>query len=99
MNNINILCSKVEQKYRFNQFWDITNDRGEFTNAEQPIWNTRPNGYIKDLNNINLNYDKSPLQHKKFRHYFTNVILRRMESENRKMLLRLNNTKLLTSFR
>ena len=99
LNNINILCSKVEQKYRFNQFWDITNDRGEFTNAEQPIWNTRPNGYIKDLNNINLNYDKSPLQHKKFRHYFTNVILRRMESENRKMLLRLNNTKLLTSFR
>ena len=99
LNNINILCSKVEQKYRFNQFWDITNDRGEFTNAEQPIWNTRPNGYIKDLNNINLNYDKSPLQHKKFRHYFTNVILRRMESENRKMLLRLNNSKLLTSLR
>ena len=98
-NNINILCSKVEQKYRFNQFWDITNDRGEFTNAEQPIWNTEYNGYIKNLNNINLNYLKSPLQHKKFRNYFTNVILRRTNSGNRKMLLRLNNTKLLTSLR
>ena len=98
-SNINILCSKVEQKYRFNQFWDITNDRGEFTIAEQPIWNTEVNGYIKNLNPINLNYFKSPLQHKKFRHYFTNVILRRINSENRKMLLRLNNTKLLTSLR
>tara|TARA_R110001606_G_scaffold57413_1_gene138488 strand:+ start:2264 stop:8611 length:6348 start_codon:yes stop_codon:yes gene_type:complete len=98
-NNINILCSKVEQKYRFNQFWDITNDRGEFTNVEQPIWDTSPNGYIKNLNPINLNYFKSPLQHKKFRNYFTNVILRRVDSGNRKMLLRLNNTKLLLSLR
>ena len=98
-NNINILCSKVEQKYRFNQFWDITNDRGEFTNAQQPIWDTELNGYIKNLNPINLNYFKSPLQHKKFRNYFTNVILRRNSSSDRKMLLRLNNTKLLTSLR
>ena len=98
-NNIDILCSKVEQKYRFNQFWDVTNDRGEFTNAEQPIWNTEYNGYIKNLNTVNLNYLKSPLQHKKFRSYFTNVILRRSNSGNRKMLLRLNNTKLLISLR
>ena len=104
LNSIDILCSKVEQKYRFNQFWDITNDRGEFADAagvvtEQPIWDTEVNGYIKNLNFINLNYLKSPLQHKKFRHYFTNVILRKMDSGNRNMLLRLNNTKLLTSLR
>lgn len=99
LNSMNILCSKVEQKYRFNQFYDITNDRGEFTNAEQAIWDTQPNGYIKVLNTINLNYNKPPLQHKKFRHYYNNVILRRVKSENRKMLLRLNNTKLLLSMR
>ena len=99
LNSMNILCSKVEQKYRFNQFYDITNDRGEFTNVEQSIWDTQPNGYIKVLNTINLNYNKPPLQHKKFRHYYTNVILRRVRSENRKMLLRLNNTKLLLSMR
>ena len=104
LNSIDILCSKVEQKYRFNQFWDITNDRGEFADpagvvTQQSIWNTEVNGYIKNLNPINLNYLKSPLQHKKFRNYFTNVILRRMNSGNRNMLLRLNNTKLLTSLR
>lgn len=99
LNSINILCSKVEQKYRFNQFYDITNDRGEFTNAEQSIWNTQPNGYIRLLNTTNLNYNKAPLQHKKFRHYYNNVILRRVNSGNRKMLLRLNNTKLLLSMR
>ena len=104
LNSIDILCSKVEQKYRFNQFWDITNDRGEFADpagvvTQQSIWDTEVNGYIKNLNPINLNYLKSPLQHKKFRNYFTNVILRRMNSGNRNMLLRLNNTKLLTSLR
>jgi hypothetical protein len=99
LNSLNILCSKVEQKYRFNQFYDITNDRGEFTNFEQPIWDTQPNGYIRLLNGTNLNYNKAPLQHKKFRHYYNNVILRRVNSGNRKMLLRLNNTKLLLSMR
>ena len=29
-SSIDILVSKVEQKYRFNEFWDITKDRGEF---------------------------------------------------------------------
>ena len=29
-NNIDILSSKVEHKFRFNQFWDVTNNRGEF---------------------------------------------------------------------
>ena len=28
--SIDILYSKEENKYRFNQFWDITRDRGEF---------------------------------------------------------------------
>jgi hypothetical protein len=98
-NSMNILCSKVEHKYRFNQFYDITNDRGEFTNSEQAIWDTQPNGYIKLFNTTNLNYNKAPLQHKKFRHYYNNVILRRVNSGNRKMLLRLNNTKLLLSMR
>ena len=38
--------SNEEQKYRFNQFWDITDDRGEFTGVERPIWITTLNGYI-----------------------------------------------------
>ena len=30
LQSFDILFSKEEQKYRFNQFWDITKDRGEF---------------------------------------------------------------------
>ena len=30
INSYDILVSKEEQKYRFNQFWDITKDRAEF---------------------------------------------------------------------
>lgn len=97
--DIQILYSKEEQKYRFNQFWDITDDRGEFTNIERSQFITQTNGYIKDLNNANLNYSKESLQHKKFRHYYNKVLLRRKVSGNRKMLLKLVGTKLNTSFR
>tara|TARA_Y100000389_G_C17457130_1_gene518888 strand:+ start:9 stop:3065 length:3057 start_codon:yes stop_codon:yes gene_type:complete len=98
-SDIQILYSKVEQKYRFNQFWDVTNDRGEFTNAEENILITQCNGYIRELNSLNLNYNKSEDQRKKFRHYYNKVLLRRTLSNNRKMLLKLNNSKLNLSFR
>jgi hypothetical protein len=130
--SIDILYSKEENKYRFNQFWDITRDRGEFdwqinnnqappvpgdlsyppvpTNAplggsapgtfrQQTIWNTEPNGYVRTLNNFNLNYsvNDKPLQHKKFRHYNTSVLLRRRISGNRKMLVSITTNKNLLS--
>lgn len=94
---IDILFSKEEQHYRFNQFWDITDDRGEFTTAERMIWNTEPNGYVKVLNPINLNYNKAELQRKKFRHYTNTVLLRRRVSGNRKMLVLITNNKNLFS--
>lgn len=76
--SINILYNKVEQKYRFDQFWDITNDRGEFTPSEQEIWITDPNGYTRTLNINNLNYNKAQTQRKKFRHYTNKVILTKL---------------------
>jgi hypothetical protein len=100
-NSISILFSKEEQKYRFNQFWDITNNRGEFiiggVQAQQPIWNTELNGYIRILNVNNLNYNKSPFDRKKFRHYVNHVVLTRTVSDNVKMLLKVSNNKLLNS--
>jgi hypothetical protein len=39
LTSFDILFSKEENKYRFNQFWDITKDRGEF-----PIGTTYPVG-------------------------------------------------------
>jgi hypothetical protein len=98
-NDIQILYSKEEQKYRFNQFWDTTNDRGEFSNAEQNILITQCNGYIRELNQFNLNYNKAEDQRKKFRHYYNKVLLRRNFSNNKKMLLTLVNSKLNLSFR
>ena len=111
LNDIDILYSKEENKYRFNQFWDITDSRGEFpigsayppptpnpgTYAERVIWNTEPNGYVRVLNSGNLNYSKDPLQRKKFRHYVNFVFLRKKVSGNRKILVMIANNKNLYS--
>jgi hypothetical protein len=99
-NDIEILYSKEEQKYRFNQFWDITYDRGEFNpGISNSIYLTQLNGYIRDLNTQNLNYNKNALQRKKFRHYWNKVVLRKNVSGDRKMILKLANTKLNQSHR
>jgi hypothetical protein len=100
LSNIDILYSKEEQKIRFNQFWDITNDRGEFfagTLVQQSIWDTELNGYIRVLNPNNLNYAKPAFQRKKFRHYLNHVVLTKKISGNVKMLLKVINNKLLNS--
>lgn len=97
LNQIDIVYSKVEQKYRINQFWDITNDRGEFSIANETIWITEPNGYIKNLNPVNLNYSKQQIQRKKMRHNNNRVLLRRKVSGNKKMLVIVNSTKIQNS--
>lgn len=98
-NNIDILFSKEEQKYRFNQFWDITNDRGEFSAARVPMWITEANGYIRNINPTYVNYNKGATQRKKFRHYINKVLLKKIISGSSKFLLKLSNNKLLASFR
>lgn len=97
-NFIDILYNKVEQKYRFNQFWDITADRGEFNAAaERMIFNTEPNGYIRNLNPNNLDYNKFQTERKKFRHFKNTVLLRRRVCGNRNMLVSIANNKNLMS--
>lgn len=98
LTNIDIIFSKEENKYRFNQFWDITADRGEYNPAAQrPIWDTAPNGYAAVLNPFNLDYAKPPMQRKKFRHYKISIRLRRNVSGDRKMLVMLADIKNLYS--
>ena len=99
LNYIDILFSKEEQKYRFNQFWDITKDRGEFTGVQENIWQTENNGYIRNLNENNLNYDKAQLERKKFRHYNNRVILKRTQNNNVEILVSLARSSQQTSFR
>lgn len=100
-NSIDILFSKEEQKYRFNQFWDITRDRGEYTVGgvlvQQPIFSTQENGYIRDLNVNNLDYNKMPMQRKKFRHYYNHVVLIKNECRDKLMTIKIANNKLLNS--
>jgi len=100
-SSYDILYSREEQKTRFNQFWDITRDRGEFAVggvfAQQPIWDTELNGYIRGLNLANLNYLKSPFERKRFRHFSNHVVLKKNISDNIKMMLKVVNDKLLNS--
>ena len=96
-SSIDILYSKVENKYRFNQFWDITDDRGEFTTAQRMIWNTAGNGYVRTLNTVNLNYSKSEFQSKKFRGYSNTVLMKKKVSSNKKFLVNIFNNKQLYS--
>jgi hypothetical protein len=98
---IDIICTKEEQKYRFNQFWDIVNDRGEFTNLSVPLFVTKANGYSRDINPIAVDYNKPPLQRKRFRHNFQKVYLKKIvENENmKKIIFKFLNNKSNISFR
>ena len=118
INQYQVLVSKEENKYRLNQFWDITNNRGEFpdgstypnttavipgttqlpgTYTEEFIWNTEINGYIKNLNQANLDYAKPQLERKKLRHYLNYVFLSKEISNDVNMIVKFNNTKITNS--
>ena len=96
-----ILYSKEENKYRFNQFWDTTKNRGEFTANSNLMFNTKDNGYQKDINESYVDYNKKLTQRKKFRHYGNRLILRRFPLatgvDNKKMVLKLVTSKQLLS--
>jgi hypothetical protein len=94
---IDILFSKEENKYRFDQFWDITKDRGEYTGVKTPMFNTQANGYMYPINPTYVNYNKPVLQRKKFRHNVNKIFLRKVKSGNNKFLFKISNQKLLQS--
>jgi hypothetical protein len=97
-DHIDINFSKVEQKYRFNQFWDITKDRGERNSSiDVPMFNTSANGYEYPINPEYVNYDKVSLERKKFRHTINKVFLRKSLSGNQKLLFKISNVKNLNS--
>ena len=67
----------VENKYRFNMFWDLTNDRGMFTLTTNQYWQTAENGYVLTGNPLYLNYSKQWNELKKIRGRNTSVFLRK----------------------
>jgi hypothetical protein len=92
-----IQYSKEENKYRFNQFWDATNNRGEFVPNAEFMFETQTNGYRKDINELYMDYNKPFTQRKKFRHYGNRLILRKTQSLDKKMVLKLVTSKQLLS--
>jgi len=96
--SVGINFSKEENKYRFNQFWDITKNRGEFdASVNIPMFNTSANGYEYQINPQYVNYNKISLERKKFRHHINKVFLRKYSSGNLKFLFKISNQKILTS--
>ena len=97
-SSISINFSKVEQKYRFNQFWDITADRGMYNaSLNVPMFNTKANGYEYQINPTYVNYAKAALEHKKFRHNVNRVWLKKTVSGALKMIFKISNQKILQS--
>ena len=94
-SSITINFSKVEQKYRFNQFWDITADRGMYNaSLNVPMFNTKANGYEYQINPAYVNYSKTAIEHKKFRHNINRVWLKKGVSGGLKMIFKISNQKI-----
>ena len=98
-SSIKINYSKEENKYRFNQFWDISKNRGEFISTDVPMFKTSSNGYQFQINPDYVNYGKPVLERKKFRHLVNRVWLRRLVNGNLKILFKMSNQKINPSYR
>jgi hypothetical protein len=99
VNGVDTYFSKEENKYRINQFFDLTRNRSEFNDQYIPMWEHAPDGYHKVVNGRYVTYSKSALQRKKFRHYVNRALLRRVKCGEVKMLLKVVGAKVLRSFR
>lgn len=69
VNSVSVLYEKVENKYRVNGFYDLIKDRGEYSGNDKSFILFEDNGYIRTLDNNEIDYNKSPLERKRFRHY------------------------------
>ena len=88
-----VLYSKVENKYRLNDFYDYTKDRGEFTLANTPMLTTSANGYTFTPNTSYFNLFKPWNQLKKFRYTGTRIFMRKSSLGANSLTIRYANTK------
>lgn len=101
INNVSwdVVFNKEENKYRVNQFWDATRDRGEFTNSEYHLLPTDESGYKHTLNPVAIDVDKPEEQRKKFRHYFNKFRLIKTICGKNKFIAKIYNIKKQISIR
>lgn len=94
-----VYYNKVENKYRFSNILDFTNDRGQFTFTLTQAIQTDSNGYSFILNPLYTNPNKAPLQRKKIRHYHNRIYLQRSVVGFNSMTLRYLQVNTTRSFR
>lgn len=99
VNGVDTYFAKEENKYRINQFFDLTRNRSEFNDQYIPMWEQAPDGYHRQVNSRYITYSKHPLQRKKFRHYVSWALLRRVKCGQVKMLLKVVGAKVIRSMR
>jgi hypothetical protein len=90
---------KEENKYRVNQFWDTTKDRGEFSHVDNHLFPTDESGYKSVINPLAIDINKPEEERKKFRHYFNTFRLIKTVSGENKFIVKLANIKKQVSIR
>jgi hypothetical protein len=90
--NWEISYSKVEQKTRINQFFDLTKDRGEYTKNNYPLWTYSSNGYTKVVTPQAINANKNIHERKKFRNLWHKIYLSKSASNDRKYIFKWANS-------
>lgn len=83
--------SKVEQKTRINEFFDLTKDRGEYTKNNFPLWTISSNGYVRTVTDAAINLGKNPFERKRFRNTWHKIYLSKSKSGNRKYIFKIGN--------
>lgn len=83
-----VAYSKVEQKTRIDQFFDLTKDRGEYTKNNYPLWTISPNGYIRTVTPEAINVNKNSFERKKFRNLWHKIYLSKSVSNDKKYLFK-----------
>jgi hypothetical protein len=81
-----ILYSREENKYKFNQFWDLTRDAGVFSNSQTSMF-TGSNPSLRELNSDYFDLSKPTLQRQKLRSQENRILLKRTISANVNMVL------------
>jgi hypothetical protein len=88
-----ILYNFVENRFRVNNFYDFTKDRGQSDLAAVPMFNTDANGYTFSTNTNYFDLNKSPFQLKRFRYRGTKVFLRKTLLQNNSLTIFFISTK------
>jgi hypothetical protein len=89
-----VLYQKVENKYRLNDFYDYTKDRGQFfVTSNIPMISTNADGYTFNTNTAYFDLSKPWNQLKRMRFMGTRIFMRKMNLGKNSLTIRYANTK------